>query len=602
MLLRIRTVKPGFFWDEDLASYPPLCRIFLEGLWCAADKVGRLEDRPMMLQKLILPYEKEEMAGQFLELLSSPGPVRGTTYLNRYDVAGKRYIQLLNFLEDHRPGKFEPPSAIPSPEGFVADVSAYVTAVDGRLRREVYLRDNHQCVYCGADLAGEPRKICIDFVIPLTQGGAGSRKNLVTSCKKCHGRKAERTPDEAGMTWPEGFGEKLAERPVQALLPLDGGAKGVIDPVPTPSDGGHDTVNPPLKGGHHPVDHTSSPRQHDVDTPSTSREQSVNDTLADVNHPLTGQQPPVNGGQQGVNPPFTPLQPPVDTPLTTVHPPSEGSEQPDNDPLARKGMESHGKEGKVDIVRPQPPLQRVGADVVLGDFGESPEPGSGRPISSDVETKEEKGAAGQIIPFTASNGNGGNGNREEAPLPRRLVVGMAVRSEPKRIGRFFKPTEESDEIIAYLNKKLGSNYALNGQKTLHCIHEWIEQGKNVEQFKRVIDRKAAQWKKDPKFSVYLRPQTLFGENFEAYCNEVDGRQEQMIDQLVAVCQNRLVTTPSWRRTQESFTKEQMDQAAKEYIEEVKTAKGAKDIVTLERLSQEDILDRMRKTKEAGNAG
>ena len=47
---RARNVKPGFFKNELLAECEPLARILFEGLWCEADREGRLEDRPRRLK------------------------------------------------------------------------------------------------------------------------------------------------------------------------------------------------------------------------------------------------------------------------------------------------------------------------------------------------------------------------------------------------------------------------------------------------------------------------------------------------------------------------------------------------------------------------
>lgn len=605
MLLRIRTVKPGFFWDEDLAHYPPLCRLFLEGLWCAADKMGRLEDRPMMLQHLILPYEKnEELAGQYLELLASPGPVRGTTYVNRYEVVGKRYIQLLGFLEDHRPGKFEPPSMIPSVDGFVADVEAFNTVVDGKLRKEVYQRDGYKCVYCGADLAAEARKICVDYVIPLMKGGASSRKNLVTSCKKCHGRKGERTPDEAGMACPEGFGEKLPERPFQPSIPLEDGADGVTNPVMTPSNGGRNPVNPPLTGVRHPVDGTLTTRQHTTDQLLPHREHTVNGASTGVNHPLTGQRPLVNGGQRVVNPLLTTHEPPVDTSSPLVNPLLTGGQPPADDPCRRKGTESHGEEMNVDIVRHQPPSPRGQAHSVLGDFEESPEPGSGRQINSSDGDKKNESPPG-VIPFPKPSGNGGKGQGFSAsgrPGDFKLVVGSSNPRVFKRASVQYQRTEATDEIISYLNRRLGKEYALDGQKSLECVHGRLDEGFTVGQFKIVIDRKAALWKTDPTYSVYLRPQTLFGENFESYLNEIDGSQEQRLKELLAICQSRPNSLTDRRIEHDGFTADDRHRAVHAYFEEVKAAYKTKNVAVLEGLVKEDMYERMRKMKEGGNAG
>ena len=47
----------------------------------------------------------------------------------------------------------------------------------------------------------------------------------------------------------------------------------------------------------------------------------------------------------------------------------------------------------------------------------------------------------------------------------------------------------------------------------------MDEGYTLEDFKRVIDIKAKQWKKDPEKRKWLRPTTLFGDNFESYLNE-----------------------------------------------------------------------------------
>ena len=38
-------------------------------------------------------------------------------------------------------------------------------------------------------------------------------------------------------------------------------------------------------------------------------------------------------------------------------------------------------------------------------------------------------------------------------------------------------------------------------------------------FYTVIDNKVVEWLKDPKWSKYLRPKTLFGSKFESYLNQ-----------------------------------------------------------------------------------
>ena len=57
-------------------------------------------------------------------------------------------------------------------------------------RREVFLRDNYTCLYCGR----ETRQLTLDHVIPRYRGGAHTWENVVSACMACNHRKAGRTP------------------------------------------------------------------------------------------------------------------------------------------------------------------------------------------------------------------------------------------------------------------------------------------------------------------------------------------------------------------------------------------------------------------------
>jgi 5-methylcytosine-specific restriction endonuclease McrA len=64
-------------------------------------------------------------------------------------------------------------------------------------RKNVMLRDAHQCQYCGR--RPPVRDLNIDHVLPRSRGGADSWENLVTACRVCNLRKGWKTPDEAAM-------------------------------------------------------------------------------------------------------------------------------------------------------------------------------------------------------------------------------------------------------------------------------------------------------------------------------------------------------------------------------------------------------------------
>lgn len=61
-------------------------------------------------------------------------------------------------------------------------------------RKALFARDGHQCAFCESGKAET-----IDHVVPRSHGGRHEWTNVVASCAPCNHRKADRTPDQAGM-------------------------------------------------------------------------------------------------------------------------------------------------------------------------------------------------------------------------------------------------------------------------------------------------------------------------------------------------------------------------------------------------------------------
>lgn len=79
------------------------------------------------------------------------------------------------------------------------------------------------------------------------------------------------------------------------------------------------------------------------------------------------------------------------------------------------------------------------------------------------------------------------------------------------------------EIINYLNERTGKNFKPGSTKTREMIHARYREGFILEEFKRVIDLKTAEWKSDSAWNKFLRPETLFGTKFESYLNQQQGK-------------------------------------------------------------------------------
>lgn len=109
--MRARNLKPKLFKNELLGKADPLLTILFEGLWCEADREGRLEDRPLRLCVEVFPYRRqvtEKRMDTMLQWLHEQG------FIARYAVGSERFIQVLAFIKHQNPHKNERPSTIPA--------------------------------------------------------------------------------------------------------------------------------------------------------------------------------------------------------------------------------------------------------------------------------------------------------------------------------------------------------------------------------------------------------------------------------------------------------------------------------------------------------
>ena len=76
-----------------------------------------------------------------------------------------------------------------------------------------------------------------------------------------------------------------------------------------------------------------------------------------------------------------------------------------------------------------------------------------------------------------------------------------------------------DEVVDYLNKVLGTNYKAATKVTKKLIKARHEEGFKFDDFKCVIDNQHKLWINNSKMCEFLRPTTLFSNNFESYLNK-----------------------------------------------------------------------------------
>lgn len=73
-------------------------------------------------------------------------------------------------------------------------------------------------------------------------------------------------------------------------------------------------------------------------------------------------------------------------------------------------------------------------------------------------------------------------------------------------------------VIDYLNEKVGTRYSFKSAKTKRLMKARVNEGYTVDDFKKVIDVKVADWLEND-MAKFLRPETLFSNKFEGYLNQ-----------------------------------------------------------------------------------
>ncbi|NRR28873.1 hypothetical protein HSX11_01620 [Oxalobacteraceae bacterium] len=112
-MARSRNIKPGLYKNEDLAECSIWARFIFPGLWMLADRAGRLEDRPKRIKGELLAYDSIEIDPLLDELVRFG-------FILRYEVDGKRFIQICKFAEHQTPHVREQASDIPAPQNYEA--------------------------------------------------------------------------------------------------------------------------------------------------------------------------------------------------------------------------------------------------------------------------------------------------------------------------------------------------------------------------------------------------------------------------------------------------------------------------------------------------
>lgn len=95
--------------------------------------------------------------------------------------------------------------------------------------------------------------------------------------------------------------------------------------------------------------------------------------------------------------------------------------------------------------------------------------------------------------------------------PQPLLSEPPAHAQPKE-------PDPTEDIVDHLNQRAGTHYKATTPSTRKLIKARLKEGFTVSEIKLVIDKKCADWLRNPTMAEYLRPETLFGNKFESYLN------------------------------------------------------------------------------------
>ena len=167
VMARIRTIKPEFFTSADIVDLSPLARLFYIGLWCEADKAGRMAWNPKTLKLRYLPGDGCDVQGLADELVSAG-------MLVIYQVDGKPLAEIPSFTKHQVINNREAESCLPAPPTVDACLTRE-SGVKAEGRKEGKEREGREGKDASRETADSTRspkgsRLAPDWVLPKQWG------------------------------------------------------------------------------------------------------------------------------------------------------------------------------------------------------------------------------------------------------------------------------------------------------------------------------------------------------------------------------------------------------------------------------------------------
>lgn len=138
-MARIRSVKPDICQHEVMAELSDGAERALVRLWTHADDDGRGVDNVKLIKAAVFPLNDEKTEDVLDELMDE---LEAAGFLQRYEVDGRRFFQVPNFVDHQKPrhkvdSKYPPPPSDYSPPANRRTPTASTPQTDGEVRDHV---------------------------------------------------------------------------------------------------------------------------------------------------------------------------------------------------------------------------------------------------------------------------------------------------------------------------------------------------------------------------------------------------------------------------------------------------------------------------------
>lgn len=104
-MARIRSIKPEFFTSIAIANLSRDARLMFIGMWTHVDDDGRCIDEPRLIKAALFPLDDDLDYSVIDELM---GELEAKGRMVRYEVEGRRYVQIVGFKEHQKIDRHTP--------------------------------------------------------------------------------------------------------------------------------------------------------------------------------------------------------------------------------------------------------------------------------------------------------------------------------------------------------------------------------------------------------------------------------------------------------------------------------------------------------------